>query len=334
MKVWVFVILGLMGASTLSAAEVKEGYYLEWDSDHTERMIIPEYPIESSDISNHKVYKIKYNQQSKPVSIQYYQYGVKSNGSNFGGHMLKVLYSENYVERSFYNIDGVQIKNNVDVFTEKFPLDEKGFYTKKLNLNEHEERMADRFGVAEYQFIKRDEQSRRTRVRHVDVKGNVVKDRFNEFWETELAFDEKNHVKYRKGFDLNNVPMENDEGYATANFWINSKGDIVAEEFRNLEGERVVVNSGFARIEFSRDGFGRITKVRYLDENAAFVSPQAAIARLSYDDYGRRTTIEYFDKHQKPANHSSGVARYVYFYKTDKGFDKRVGYNVAGKVVN
>lgn len=268
----------------------------------------------------------------KAQSVKFYLYGRASNQSDFGAHEIRFHYAADFVERHFYNLDGQQTSNNAGVFAERYPKGPDGHYHSRIHFDKQGNRIEDKFGVATYQIVKRDDAGRRTIVRHLNQAGQVIADRFNGFFETRFGFDENARARFRKSFDQHGNHVNGQHGYATAYFWFDKHGTFKAEEFRDAQNALVDFRGrGYARLTFSDvTEHGQIQRIRYFEEHGAPASKTAATAVLTYDELGRRDKIAYFDAQGRPALNYSGVAGYQYVYRRDLTFEKRLGFDLSG----
>ncbi|WND01740.1 hypothetical protein QGN29_09260 [Temperatibacter marinus] len=316
-------------------AQEKGKYYLKWNTDHTERKIEPEFLISDADYNQHKVYYIERDREGRLETIKFFFYGKPSNAADFGAHELRILYFNEKVVRQYFNVEGQRVSGGAGAYAEIYQLDSSGFYTRKSYLNAAGEKIADKYGVADYQILSRDSQGRRVSERHINLSGDVIPDRYNDFLETRFTYDKNDHLKTRAAYDLQGNRALGGGGYHTAYFWFDKKANFNKEEFRNLEEALVVPNDiHFAKIEFNNiDDFGRIQEVRYYGPDNQLLKDNPAISVLSYDALGRIIKRTYHSPDMELMNNNRGVATYVYSYKEDKTLNLRQGFDHKGVLI-
>ncbi|ESP94631.1 hypothetical protein [Pseudoalteromonas luteoviolacea] len=316
----------------VSAKPLTPGYFLKWDSDHTEREIRPVYPIDEKEIANFKVYKVAV-ENAKPSSVCFYAFSKPSDKSSFGAHCMRFTYSGSGITRSFFNVAGEQVVNHEGVHTVKYLFQGNKYPLLRRHLDVKGQLKESSLGVAEYRF-KRDSKGRRISEIRFDGAGNVVPEH-NGFYEARFAFDNNDYATYRKGFDKNGHIMEGPNGYATAYFWFDENGTFLKEEFRDTKENLVLGPSGFfAKIVYGGiDDSGNWHKISLYDEKDQLVSNYAAYAIAKYDRLNQRESITYYDAQMKVAQNNRGVAKYLYKYDSEHNLIKREGYSAINELV-
>ncbi|MEX2962868.1 hypothetical protein [Microbulbifer sp. TYP-18] len=331
MKLAVYIVLGMI-SYLVHASDLKSGYYLKWDTDHTERKIRPVYPISTEKIGLYNTYYIEVEDQ-KPQSVCYFTSSRPSNKSDFGSHCIKFAYEKNSIYRTFVNIDGERISNNEGVYAVKYILDGQEYPTKKQNFGESNNLIEDKSGSAEYYF-KRDELGRRYSEVRKNANGDVVLEH-NGFYEARFIFDANDYAAYRRGFDRDGNIMEGKYGYATAHFWFDENGNFEKEEFRNSSGKLVLGPSNrFARIEYKNiDSFGNWHEVNLYDASGELLKDSPAILLARYHRNARRESISYYDSKMNPSENAQGINKYLYIYDKVGHLIERKGYSLKDELV-
>ncbi|MBQ4834897.1 MULTISPECIES: hypothetical protein [Pseudoalteromonas] len=329
---FVITLLFFFFMPLVSAKPLTPGYFLKWDSDHTEREIRPVYPIDEKEIANFKVYKVAV-ENGKPSSVCFYAFSKPSDKSNFGAHCIRFSYSDLAVTRSFFNVAGEQVVNREGIYTVKYLFEGRQYPSLRQHLNKQGKLTESSLGVAQYRF-KRDSKGRRVSEVRLNMEGTVVPEH-NGFYEARFAFDNNDYATYRKGYDKNGRIMEGPNGYATAYFWFDENGTFLKEEFRDAKENLVLGPSGFfAKIVYENiDDSGNWHKISLYDEKDKLVSKYAAYAVAKYDRYNQRESITYYDTQMKISQNNRGVAKYLYKYDSARNLVKREGYSATNELV-
>lgn len=319
-------------SASVSAASVQPGYYLKWNTDHTERGLRPVYAIADEAIQSYWAYRIDVS-AGRPSRVCYFRAGVASDHADFGAHCIDFSYSAQTIERHYVNVAGARIANAKGVFTERYLLNEHGFYYARQNLDAAGNLVEDSDGVAEYRF-NRDDLGRRESERRLNKHGDVVPEH-NGFLEACFAFDEHDYARYRKGCDGNGEPAAGPKGYAAAYFWFDRQGNFLKEEFRNLQGQPVPGPSGqFARIEYhDLDNLGNWHKAILYDGQGALLQNTGAVIRATYNRFHQRKSLTYFDAQNNKAANSQGVHQYQYHYDADGVLTARKAFSKTGRPI-
>lgn len=315
-----------------SATSVQPGFYLKWNTDHTERGLRPVYAIAEEEIQNNWVYRIDVS-AGRPSRVCYFRAGVASEYGDFGAHCIDFTYSAQTIERHYVNVAGARIANAKGVYTERYLLNEHGFYYARQNLDAAGSLVEDSDGVAEYRYS-RDDLGRRKSERRLNRRGDLVPEH-NGFLVACFAFDEHDYARYRKSCDGKGTPAAGPKGYAAAYFWFDQRGNFLQEEFRNLQGQAVPGPSGlFARIEYhDLDSLGNWHKATLYDAQGALLQNTGAVIRARYNEFHQRKSLSYFDAQNNKAENSRGVHQYQYHYDADGVLTARKAYSKTGRPV-
>ena len=67
----------------------ESGYYLDWNSDHTQRMVKPTIKLNDEESKLINCYKVTFDKDGRLQTVEYFVSGEKSSNSNFGAYLLE-----------------------------------------------------------------------------------------------------------------------------------------------------------------------------------------------------------------------------------------------------
>ncbi len=276
------IILAFFFIIPAAASGALEGHYLQWNSDHTARDIKPEYPIGISQLGKFSYYSLSKDKDGRVRSVKFFVFGKASNGSNFGAHEIRFVYSNGVIERHYYGLDGSPAANSLGVYQERYVLSNNGYYSAITYHNQSGNRIENKYGIAEEIIKKRDDLGRRKSILFRNLKGELVVDNFNGFLVTSFSYDHKNHVTERRALDANGSKVLGRQGYHQVRFLFDVRGNRTMESFHDLEGNLMVPEGDtFAKIEIDyEEGVGRPIEVRYFGQNDRLREKLPAISQL------------------------------------------------------
>ena len=138
----------LLFLSTFAAsAQYQSGYYMDWNVDHTERVVKPAIPISKEEAQTIRCYYVAFDKENKLASVRYFFNGKPSKFSNFGSHQIVWTYSADRYTEKFKNIEVQWTANSSATFKRVYYLNKKGYWTKREYFDKKGEKIAVR-GVA------------------------------------------------------------------------------------------------------------------------------------------------------------------------------------------
>lgn len=71
-----------------------DGFYMNWNRDHTGRTIKPMIPVSDEDAKIVNCYYVEFDENKKFISVKYFNSGNPSKYSNYGSHELLREYTD------------------------------------------------------------------------------------------------------------------------------------------------------------------------------------------------------------------------------------------------
>ena len=83
-----YLALLLIFIPSLLMSQTVDGYYMDWNRDHTGRTIKPMIPLSEQDSKIVNCYYVEFDEQKRFKSVKYFFSGKASEYSNFGAHEM------------------------------------------------------------------------------------------------------------------------------------------------------------------------------------------------------------------------------------------------------
>ncbi|GAA4239406.1 hypothetical protein GCM10022291_33580 [Postechiella marina] len=326
-----FLIVITLFVSIKTYSQQKSGYYLNWNSDHTNRIVKPTIKLNDDEAKLINCYKVTFDKDKRLKTVEYFVSGKKSSSSNFGAHILERKYYTNHYEEIFKNEKQERVTNKNGVWFHKYQLNEAGFWIKKENYDNNG-KLLNQYGVAVYK-VNRDYQNRRLTEIRYNLNTDTIPDP-NGFKVTHFTYNKDGFISSRQNRNLDGELENGKYGYAKVIFHMDQNGQFYGEEFIDRLGNLVNSSSlGYAKIDM-RDfnKYGKNKRFYFTDESG-YPSKEKAMGVITYHDNMSRNEIIYFDRYGNQTKDINERARSKYIYDKNGEFIKRVNYNFEGRPI-
>lgn len=142
------------------------------------------------------------------------------------------------------------------------------------------------------------------------------------------SYDDKGQNIARECFNSDGEKVKNEAGYFRAEVLYDSMGNLVCQKFLDERNVPCNIKNGYAQIEIQYTEQGFKNRVQWMDADGKPVcSKKEGIHgfQCSYDRQGNMSSIEYFDNEMQPAYINDGYAKMEYVYD-DNGRVKEAYY--------
>ncbi len=329
-KIILIVIVIFLSLKVYSQHE--SGYYMNWNSDHTQSTVKPTIKLNDKEAKLINCYKVIFDNDGRLKTVAYFVSGKKSSNSNFGAHILERKYHNNHFEEFFRNKKNERVANNNGIWFHKYHLNENGFWTKKENYS-HQGELLEHYGVAAY-IVHRDYQNRRHTEIRLDSKLDTIPDP-NGFKITHFTYNPDGFISSRQNRNQKGELENGKYGYAKVVFHIDQNGQFYGEEFINSMGNLANSTSlGYAKVDM-RD-FNRYGKNRrfYFTDESGYPSKEQAMGIVTYHDNMSKNEVIYYDRYGSQTKDVRVRARSKYIYDEKGEYLKRENYNCEGQLLN
>ena len=325
----------LIAISILVAIKIysqdESGYYMDWNSDHTQRMVKPTIKLNDEESKLINCYKVTFDKDGRLKTVEYFVSGKKSSNSNFGAYLLERKYYDHYYEEFFRNKKKERVTNENGIWYYKYHLNEDGFWTKKENYNNQGE-LLDQYGVAIYK-VYRDHQNRRLTEIRFNSKLDTIPDP-NGFKITHFTYNQDGFISSRQNKNQKGALENGKYGYAKVVFHMDQNGQFYGEEFINSNGDLANSSSlGYAKVDM-RDfnKYGKNKRFYFTDESG-YPSKEKAMGIVTYHDNMSRNEVIYYDRYGDQTKDVNVRARSKYLYDENGEYVKRENYNFEGQLI-
>ena len=329
MKYLTFLIILL---PTILIGQSKNGYYMNWNRDHTGQTIKPMIPISKAEAGKINCYWVEFDERNRFKNVKYFNSGKPSSYSNYGAHELVRIYSDSGgYHDEFKDISGESTVNTSEIKYYKYKLDDEGYWIEIRNLDKKGD-LVEENGVSVIK-VKRDYQNRILTEIHLNLKRDTVPDP-NGFKVVHFTYDHNNYMTSRQNKDEAGKLVNSKEGYAKVVFQFDHNGMFYGEEFLKEDGK--LVNHprlGYAKIDF-RDfnKYGKSFRQYYTDENG-YPSANITMGKLIYNSNTSRKELTYFNRIGEEAENSKGIAKILYAYDSTGKFLGRKYLSIKGEII-
>jgi hypothetical protein len=264
-------------------------------------------------------YKLKYDEESRLISIEYMRGDELLRESSTGASRILISYEGNKEIHHFFDHKGEPTTWS-GVTTAVYELDENGirkglqFLDKEGNLTEN------RNGIAWFEWqVLPTEQVRENRY---NLKGEeTVLNEFCPFYELRFSYDDQGWVRDManyQGDTMYNCTVENcgDIGVSFFAFDYNDAGDLTSFTVRSLTGQLSNLYWGWARFENKYDENGYILEhVMYDQDDEPLAGMSVPVTQMVYNEQGDVVEKKNMDISRNLINDPEtgvSVVRYVY----------------------
>jgi len=135
------------------------------------------------------------------------------------------------------------------------------------------------------------------------------------FWRIEREFDERGNTLCERTYDANGKKIACEAGYDELRQEFNEENWAIRIEYF-LSDEPVLLENGYAALQWEYDGAGSITLEKYFDEqdNLTLCKKGYAMVRREYDNDKRIVCEKFFGTDGNPIELANGAACYRYTY--------------------
>lgn len=312
------------------AAQSNDGYYMNWNRDHTGRTIKPMIPISVEEAKIVNCYYVEFDEDHNFKSVKYFNSGKPSVYANYGAHELVRIYTDAGYEDVFKGIDGKEVLNASGIKKQQYKLDDEGYWIEVRNLDATDNLVEDN-GVA-ISKVKRDYQNRILTELQINLANDTIPD-VNDFKVVHFTYDNNGYMTARQNRDANGKPINGKQGYATVVFQYDHNGMFYGEEFLNADNELTIhPNIGYAKIDL-RDfnKFGKSSRQYYSDENG-YPCAHSCMGKFTYNANMSRKELKFYNRIGDEAEDHKGRAKIMYEYESDGKFRGRKYYNLKGEL--
>ena len=328
-KYLVFTLMVFLSLNIYS--QDQSGYYMNWNVDHTQRIIKPTIKLNAEEAKSINCYKVTFNDDGRLKMVEYFVSGKKSDHSNYGAHILEVTYASGYYEETFRNKEKVRVLNKNGIWLHKYILNEEGYWIKKVH-HDKEGNLKDQYGVAMYK-VHRDDQNRRQTEIRFNSNLDTIPDP-NGFKVTHFTYNKDGFITSRHNRNLRGGLENGKYGYAKVIFHMDQNGQFYGEEFVDEQGHlRNSSSLGYAKIDM-RDfnKYGKNKRFYFTDESG-YPSKEKAMGVITYHDNMTKDKVLYFDKYGNTTKDVKVRVTSKYIYDDNGAFIRRENYNCNGELI-
>jgi hypothetical protein len=264
-------------------------------------------------------YRFTYDEESRPISLEYMRGNELLKGSSTGVSKIKITYDVNKEIHHFFDHNGEPIKW-AGAFAAVYELDENGTRKGLRFLDSEGKPTENRNGIARFEWeIMPTEQVREKRY---NLNGEeTVLNEFCPFYELRFTYDDKGWVRNManyQGDTMYNCTVENcgDIGVSFFAFDYNDAGDLTSFTVRSLTGQLSNLYWGWARFENEYDEYGNVIERAMFDQDDEPLAGRSVpVTQMVYNEQGALVERKNMDIHRNLINDpQSGVSviRYVY----------------------
>ncbi len=329
-KKFFFTVIALIAALKIYSQN-ESGYYMNWNSDHTNRTVKPTIKLTEDEIKSINCYKVTFDNDERLKTVEYFVAGKKSSNSNFGAHILERKYYDNYFEEIFKNKKQERIINANGIWLHKYLLNESGFWVRKENYD-NEGKLVNHYGVAIYK-VDRDYQNRRLTEIRFNSNLDTIPDP-NGFKVTHFTYNKDGFISSRQNRNEEGILENGKYGYAKVIFHMDQNGQFYGEEFINSHGKLANSSSlGYAKVDM-RDfnEYGKNKRFYFTDESG-YPSKEKAMGVVTYHKNMSRNEVLYYDRYGKQTKDEKVRVKSKYIYDENGEYIKRENYNYKGELI-
>ena len=307
------------------------GYYMNWNSDHTQSKVKPSIKLNDDEATLINCYKVTFDNLGRLKTVEYFVNGKKSSNSNYGAHILEVNYYSSYYEEIFRNKKNERVTNKNGIWSHKYSLNEFGYWVTKENYDK-EGNLVDQYGVAKFK-VYRDHQNRRACEIRYNSNLDTIPDP-NGFKITHFTYNQDGYISSRQNINQTGDLINGKYGYAKVVFHMDQNGQFYGEEFVDNRGKLTNSSSlGYAKIDM-RDfnSYGKNKRYYFTDESG-YPSKEKAMGVISYHDNMSINEVLYYDRYGNQTKDTGIRAKSKYVYDENGEFIKRLNYNFKGELI-
>ena len=242
-------------------------------------------------------YHFLYDKEGRLIKMEHLLGGKLKGNSFFGADvaLLTIRHFETYEERTYFDANGIPVKNRDGVFFIRILFDEDDNPEYRLNCDIFGQFTEDAHGVTRYSWV-------------LDTEGRIAEEAFYNFpgkrvtidegvFGKRFKYDKDGNMTERSFFDATGNLTEDKEGVAVLRQKFDDKGNIIEIRYFDRYNKLKELDNGVAILQQKSDEDGNIIEVRYLgkDERIKENNMGIAITRSSFDAYGNVVERKYYD---------------------------------------
>jgi len=318
----------IVDKSATSKLKTKEGFYINWNIDRTQKEIKPSLPISAAEAKSVTCYYVKFDEQDRVTSVKYFLSGKPSNDSGFGAFELNRVYEDKITYVRFKNTAGQSVLNTSGTGVIKYHLNEAGYWMSKdyFDLND---KMIEANGVAKIEVTRNNKNELACWIRY-DLKKDTVANS-NGIKKTYYIFDEQGQTAFTQNLDANGHLKNGALGVAELAYSFDENGTLLSREFRDKNHNPVmhpkVMYSRVEYREFNKYGFPK--RFYSIDEKGYPIGHGI----IEYNSNMTRKKLTFYNGKSEPAEAFSGYAYIIYQYNDQGAFVKAKRFNLAGEEI-
>lgn len=312
-----------------SKLKTKDGFYLRWNIDRTQKGIKPSLPISVDEAKIVNCYFVKFDDQNRVTSVKYFLSGKPSNHGSYGAFELNRVYEDKITYVRFKNTEGQSVLNASGAGVIKYHLNEAGHWMSKeyFDLND---KMIESDGVAKVEVTRNNNNELTSWIRY-DLKKDTVA-YFNGIKKTHYIFDEQGQTAFTQNLDSNGNLKNGPLVVAEVAYSFDKNGTLLSREFRDENHNPIMhPTAKYSRVEYREfNKFGFPKRFYSMDEKGYPI-------RYGILEYNSNMTLKkktYYNPQGEIAESEDGFAYTIYLYNEEGAFVKEQRLNLAGEEVN
>jgi len=316
----------IIDKSATSKLKTRDGFYINWNIDRTQKEIRPSIPISAEEAKVLNCYFVKFDDQNRVISVKYFLSGRPSNDSGFGAFELNRVYKDKITEVRFKNTEGQSVLNSSGTGVIKYHLNQTGHWMKKeyFDLNGQ---MIEASGAASIEVTRNNQNELASWIRY-DLKHDPVTNT-NGMEKTYYIFDEQGQTAFVQNLDSNGKLKNGSLGVAELAYSHDENGTLLSRQFRDENQKPVmhptVMYSTLEFREFNKYGFPK--RFYTIDEKGYPIGHGI----IEYNSNMTRKKLTFYNSESEPAEASSGYAYIIYQYDDQGEFVEAKRFNLAGE---
>jgi len=316
----------IVDKSATSKLKTRDGFYINWNIDRTQKRIKPSLPISVEEAQTINCYFVKFDDQNRVTSVKYFLSGKPSNDGSYGAFELNRIYTDKITLVSFKNTEGQSVLNTSGTGVIKYHLNETGHWMSKeyFDLND---KMIEAGGVAKIEVTRNDKNELNSWISY-DLKKDAVANT-NGIKKTYYLFDEQGQTAFTQNLDSNGNLKNGSLGVAVLAYSYDENGTLLSREFRD-ENHKPVMHPTvlYSRLEFREfNKYGFPKRFYSIDEKGYPIGHGI----IEYNSNMTRKKLTFYNRKSEPAEAASGYAYIIYEYNNQGEFVKARLFNLAGE---
>lgn len=318
----------IVDKSATSKLKTKDGFYINWNIDRTQKEIKPSLPISLEEARVISCYFVKYDEQNRVTSVKYFSSGKPSNYGSYGAFEMNRIYGGKITQVRFKNTEGQAVLNASGAGVIKYYLDKTGHWMRKeyFDLNN---KMIEADGVSKIEVTRNNDNELTSWIRY-NLKQDTIP-YFNGIKKTHYLFDEQGQIAFSQNLDSNGNLKNGPLGVAEVAYSFDENGTLLSREFRDENHNPIMhPTARYSRVEYREFNKYGIPKRFYsMDEKGYPI-------RYGILEYNRNMTIKkktYYNRQGEIAESEEGFAYTIYIYNDQGKLVKEKRLNLAGEEI-